>query len=258
MASCNIRCMRSVSLLEYCSWVRAWNAVICSVISRSRFCSVPVCTGLQGLLPCFPSIKQTIRDGFLCTLVVSYGIGEGLFRFLEDCFWVFYCFKIIQKILGSIRDKCHAFILNGKCLSNFFRVIFFVFLWLNAKFTKIQKSFYSISSFVSIIPDSIYMPNFMLFCWMGNIQWIFSGSLFSIFTWLNIKWKNTKFLWLHIQLCFFHPWQYMYQISCFHIEWKISNEFFVLFLGVFFMIKHKIHKITKNAWLDIQFCFYDN
>ena len=131
----------------------------------------------------FPSINQTIRDNFLCTFVISYDIGEGSFRFFQKIVsgCRFTDFIIIQKILGSIRDKFHAFIMNGKFLLGFLCYFIFIFM----------------------IKHKIY--------------------------------KNPKIVLVHIQFCFYGSWQYICQISCFSVEWEISNEFFSCFLfGIFY------------------------
>ncbi len=107
-----------------------------------------------------------------------------------------------------------------------------------------------------MVPGSTY-AKFHAFLLNGKYRMNFFRVLRLVFFIIKHKIKqNKKFRWLHILLCLYRPWQSMYQISCFYIEWKVSNEFFVFFFGVFFMIKHKIHKITKIVWLHIQFGFY--
>ena len=124
-------------------------------------------------------------------------VTVGTVRLVEVCFCVFYCLKVIQKILGSI-TICHisCFYLEVEMFSDFC-VIFCIFVWLNIKFTKIQKIVWLHTSFVSMVLGSTCakLNASML---NGKYSMNFFRVICLVYLWLNIKFTKIQksFRWI--------------------------------------------------------------
>ena len=151
---------------------------------------------------------------------------------VEVCFRVFYCLKVIQKILGSMPSSiCHisCFYLEGEMFSDFC-VIFCIFVWLNIKFTKIQKIVWLHTSFVSMVLGSTCakLNASML---NGKYSMNFFRVICLVYLWLNIKFTKIQksFRWISGIVSIVQG-STSAKFRAFILNGKITNEFFVLFL----------------------------